>query len=68
MGIVRKDKIVMYYKLGFYRILIGIFRSELCLDCIKRLMKLNSEKDNEFMDFFIFFDDIFRNFEMVEFL
>lgn len=66
-GIARKDRITMYHKPGPHRTLIGIFRSESCLDRIKRLTKPNSEKDNESLDSFTLSDDILRNFEMAEF-
>ncbi|XP_062572671.1 uncharacterized protein LOC134234609 [Saccostrea cucullata] len=53
-------------KPGPYKTLIGVFRSESCLDRIKKFTKPNSDKDNDSLDSFTLTEDVLKNFEMAE--
>ncbi|XP_048763618.1 uncharacterized protein LOC125671773 [Ostrea edulis] len=62
-----KKNVFFRNKTGPYKTLIGIFRSESCLDRIRKFTKPNSEKDNDSLDSFTLTDDVLKNFEMAEF-
>lgn len=62
----QKEAFIKNPKPGPYRTLIGLFRSESCLDRIKKMTKPNSETDNESLDSFTLSDEALKNFEMAE--